>query len=75
MITTVNGAVEAFVRAVAVESLPVRVNAVSPGWVAETLQAMGRDPALGIPAADVAKVLVRQLREGAPGTIAPAAKA
>jgi len=74
MVTTVCAAVEGFVRAVAVESLPVRVNAVSPGWVAETLQAMGRDPALGIPAADVAKVMVRQLREGAPGTIAPAAK-
>lgn len=41
MITTVNGAVEAFVRAAGVEPLSVRVNAVSPGWVAETLQAMG----------------------------------
>ena len=75
MITTVNAAVEAFVRAVAVESLPVRVNAVSPGWVAETLKAMGRDPAGGIPAADVAKVAVRQLREGEAGTVVLAAKA
>ena len=49
MVTTVNAAVEAFVRATAVEPLNVRVNAVSPGWVAETLQAMGRDPAPGIP--------------------------
>lgn len=74
MITTVNAAVEAFVRAVAVESLPVRVNAVSPGWVAETLKAMGRDPSAGIPAAKVAEVAVRQLREGAAGTVALAAK-
>ncbi len=75
IITTVNAAVEAFVRAVAVEpSIAVRVNAVSPGWVSETLQAMGRDPAGGIPAADVAKVVVRQLREGASGSVAPAAK-
>ena len=74
MITTVNAAVEAFVRALAVESLPVRVNAVSPGWVAETLKAMGRDPAGGIPAAGVAEVLVRQVREGATGTVALAAK-
>ena len=35
MVTTVNAAVEAFVRAAAVEPLNVRVNAVSPGWVTE----------------------------------------
>jgi NAD(P)-dependent dehydrogenase (short-subunit alcohol dehydrogenase family) len=75
IITTVNAAVEAFVRAVAAEpSITVRVNAVSPGWVAETLQAMGRDPAGGIPAAEVAQVLVRQLREGPTGSVAPSAR-
>lgn len=75
IITTVNAAVEAFVRAAAAEpSLPVRVNAVSPGWVSETLQAMGRNPSDGIPAAEVAKVMVRQLREGPTGSVAPAAK-
>ena len=74
MITTVNAAVEAFVRAAAVEPIPVRINAVSPGWVAETLQAMGRDPAPGIPASEVAQVFVRQLREGASGSIALAAR-
>ncbi len=75
IITTVNAAVEAFVRAVAAEpSITVRVNAVSPGWVAETLQAMGRDPAGGIPAAEVAQVLVRQLREGRTGSVAPSAR-
>jgi NAD(P)-dependent dehydrogenase (short-subunit alcohol dehydrogenase family) len=75
IITTVNSAVEAFVRAAAVEpQIAVRVNAVSPGWVAETLPAMGRDPAGGISAADVAKTMVRQSREGASGSVAPAAK-
>ena len=74
MITTVNAAVEAFVRAAAAEPVGVRVNAVSPGWVRETLQAMGRDPASGIPAAEVAQVFVRQLREGASGSVALAAK-
>ena len=74
MITTVNAAVEAFVRAAVVEPIAVRVNAVSPGWVAETLQAMGRDPAGGIPAAEVAQVFVRQLREGASGSVALAAR-
>src|SRR5208282_1079916 len=75
ILTTVNAAVEAFVRAAAVEPIPVRVNAVSPGWVAETLQAMGRDPAGGISAADVARVFLRQLRDGASGSIAPAMRA
>jgi len=75
IITTVNAAVEAFVRAVAVEpAITARVNAVSPGWVAETLQAMGRDPAGGISARDVAQVFMRQLQEGASGSVAPAAK-
>ena len=75
IITTVNAAVEAFVRGAAAEpSLAVRVNAVSPGWVAETLQAMGRNPSDGIAAAEVAKVVVRQLREGATGSVAPASK-
>ena len=75
IITTVNAAVEAFVRASAAEpSISVRVNAVSPGWVSETLQAMGRNPAEGIPVAEVAKITVRQFREGATGSVAPAAK-
>ena len=75
VITTVNSAVDAFVRAVAVEpSISIRVNTVSPGWVSETLQAMGRNPAEGIPAAEVAKIVVRQFREGRTGSVAPAAK-
>ncbi len=75
IITTVNAAVEAFVRAAAIEpAITIRVNAVSPGWVAETLKAMGRDPAPGILAADVATIAVRQCREGASGSVAPAAK-
>ena len=42
IITTVNSAVDAFVRAIAAEpSISVRVNAVSPGWVSETLQGDG----------------------------------
>ncbi|HEY3719129.1 MAG TPA: short chain dehydrogenase [Roseiarcus sp.] len=76
IITTVNSAVDAFVRAVAAEpTISIRVNAVSPGWVAETLQAMGRDPAGGILAAEVAKITVNQFRQGATGSVVPAAKA
>ena len=73
-VTTVNAAVEAFVRAAAVERMPVRVNAVSPGWVSETLAAMGGDPGIGIPAAEVAQVYLRQLRDGASGSVAPAVR-
>ena len=76
IISTVNSAVDAFARAVAAEpSISVRVNVVSPGWVSETLQAIGRNPAEGIPAAEVAKIIVRQFREGPTGSVASAAKA
>ncbi|MDR8409399.1 short chain dehydrogenase [Nonomuraea sp. 3-1Str] len=53
----VNAGLEAFVRAAAVE-LPrgLRLNAVSPGWVRETLVSLGMDPADGVPAAEVARV-------------------
>lgn len=55
-ISIVNAGVEAFGRAAALE-LPrgVRVNVVSPPWVSETLQAMGRDPSGGMPAEKVAE--------------------
>lgn len=54
-ISTVNAGLEGFVKAAALE-LPrgLRVNAVSPGWVSETLQKMGRDSSVGLPAARVA---------------------
>lgn len=55
-ISLANAGVEGFVRAAALE-LPrdLRVNVVSPPWVAETLDALGRDPSGGLPAAVVAK--------------------
>lgn len=55
-----NGGLAAFVRAAALE-IPrgIRVNAVAPGWVRETLGTMGRDGARGTPAAEVATVFVR----------------
>jgi len=54
-ISMVNAGVEAFVRAAALE-LPrkARVNAVSPPWVKETLEALGMDTSLGMPAERVA---------------------
>ena len=61
-ISVVNAGVEAFARAAALE-MPegVRVNVVSPPWVSETLAAMGRDGAGGLPAATVAKAYLHAL--------------
>jgi len=58
-ISMVNAGIEAFVRAVALE-LPrsIRANVVSPIWVSETLAAMGRDTADGMPAEKVAQAYV-----------------
>ena len=61
----VNGALIGFVRAAALElSRGVRINVVSPPWVAETLEAMGRDPSSGMTAAKVA-ITYREAAEGA----------
>lgn len=58
-ISPVNAGVEAFVRAAALESpRAIRVNAVSPPWVAETLAAMGMDSSAGMPSDELAKVYV-----------------
>jgi NAD(P)-dependent dehydrogenase (short-subunit alcohol dehydrogenase family) len=79
MIAAANGALEALARALALELAPVRVNAVSPGWIdtpiwdtlagdskAERLAAMaGRLPVgrIGQPV-DVAQVFVALMRNG-----------
>lgn len=56
VISLVNAGLEGFVRAAALE-LPrgIRINVVSPPWVRETLSRMGRDPAPGMPAMQVAQ--------------------
>ena len=52
----VNAGLEGFVRAAQLElTRGVRVNVVSPVWVRETLLALGRDPAGGMPAEQVAR--------------------
>lgn len=75
IVTTVNAAVEGFVRAAAVEiERGVRVNAVSPGWVSETMDAIGMDSSSGLPAAEVAKYYINLLESTATGTVETAAK-
>lgn len=54
-----NGALESFVRAAALEiERGLRVNAVSPVFVKETMEMMGMDPTPGLSAADTANAYV-----------------
>lgn len=54
-ISMVNAGIEGFVRAAALEiQRGIRVNAVSPIWVKETLETMGMDSSEGMPAERVA---------------------
>ena len=64
-ISLVNSGLEGFARAAALD-LPrgIRVNVVSPPWVSETLDAMGKDAATGQPSAKVAQAYVASV-EGA----------
>jgi NAD(P)-dependent dehydrogenase (short-subunit alcohol dehydrogenase family) len=58
-ISMVNAGLEGFVRAAALE-MPrkLRINAVSPPWVKETMVKFGMDPTPGLASADVAKAYV-----------------
>ncbi|WP_433176253.1 short chain dehydrogenase [Actinoallomurus sp. CA-150999] len=58
----VNAGLGAFVEAAAIE-MPrgLRLNAVSPGWVSETLKAMGEDGSQGTPATEVAHAYLRAI--------------
>lgn len=69
-VSLVNAGVEAFARAAALE-LPrgLRINVVSPPWVSETLTAMGRDPAGGLPASAVARSYVESIEGTMTGSI------
>ena len=69
-ISLVNAGIEGFVRAAALE-LPrsLRINAVSPGWVRETLVALGMDPSGGMPADQVAAAYVQSVEGKLTGEI------
>jgi NAD(P)-dependent dehydrogenase (short-subunit alcohol dehydrogenase family) len=58
-VSMVNAGLEGFVRAAALE-MPrkLRINAVSPPWVKETMVKFGMDPSPGLASADVAKAYV-----------------
>jgi NAD(P)-dependent dehydrogenase (short-subunit alcohol dehydrogenase family) len=72
-VSLVNAAIEGFVRAAALDAgKKARVNVVSPGWISETLAAMGRDPKAGVPAAVVARVYVQSVTGRQTGAVLPA---
>lgn len=73
-ISLVNAGLEGFTRAAALEApRGIRVNIVSPPWVAETLKALGMPPAGGLPASTVAKAYARSVEGKETGAvIAPA---
>jgi NAD(P)-dependent dehydrogenase (short-subunit alcohol dehydrogenase family) len=55
-ISMVNGALESYVKAAALELEQLRLNVVAPSFVKETMLIMGMDPTHGISAADTSKV-------------------
>jgi NAD(P)-dependent dehydrogenase (short-subunit alcohol dehydrogenase family) len=67
-ISMVNAGLEGFVRAAALE-LPrgIRINAVSPPWVTETLIALGMDRSIGMPADKVALAYLASVEGNATG--------
>jgi NAD(P)-dependent dehydrogenase (short-subunit alcohol dehydrogenase family) len=71
----VNAALEGFGRAAALEApRGIRVNVVSPSWITETLQKLGRPLTGGIPAAAVAQAYVRSVEGGETGQVIEPAK-
>ena len=66
----VNSGLEGFARGAALD-LPrgIRINAVSPGWVTETLVALKMDPAQGTPAAQVARTYVKAVEGSMTGQV------
>jgi NAD(P)-dependent dehydrogenase (short-subunit alcohol dehydrogenase family) len=70
VISLVNGGLEGFTRAAALEApRGIRVNIVSPPWVTETLRMYGMDPSLGLPAATVATWYVESVTGNQSGIV------
>ena len=69
-VSMVNAGLEGFVRAAALE-LPrnLRINAVSPPWVKETMVKFGMDPASGVASTEVAKAYVAAVEGSHQGKI------
>lgn len=69
-ISLVNAGLEGFVRAAALEApRGIRVNVVSPPWVTETLQKLGMDTSIGLPAETVARAYVESVTGSQTGAV------
>ena len=70
VISLVNAALEGFVGAAALEApRGIRINVVSPPWVAETLKALNMDPSSGKPAVEVAQGYVTSIEAQQTGQV------
>jgi NAD(P)-dependent dehydrogenase (short-subunit alcohol dehydrogenase family) len=69
-ISSVNAALEGFVRAAVLE-IPrgIRINVVSPPWVSETLAAMRRDCSVGMPAVKVLRAYIETIESRRNGEV------
>jgi NAD(P)-dependent dehydrogenase (short-subunit alcohol dehydrogenase family) len=76
VVSLVNSALEGFARGAALD-LPrgIRINAVAPGWVTETLVARKMDPSSGISAEQVADAYVRSVEGAMTGQVIDAVAA
>lgn len=75
-VAMVGAALEGFARAAALDlDGRYRINVVSPGWVAESRQAMGLEPEPGIWAADLAEYYVRAVGGEETGQVVEAVEA
>ncbi|AIU66772.1 short-chain dehydrogenase [Vibrio coralliilyticus] len=67
-LSMVNGALESFTKAAALEvERDIRINVVSPVFVKETMAMMGMDPTSGLSADDTAKAYVASIEGSANG--------
>lgn len=69
IVSAVNAAVEGAIRAFSLELDHLRINAVSPGWISETLSAMNMDPTQGIPAKEIATAYLATIEASNSGDI------
>lgn len=69
IVSAVNAAVEGAIRALSLELEHIRINAISPGWISETLTTLGMDASQGIPASDVAQYYIDAINTSNSGDI------
>lgn len=69
-VALVNGALDSFVRAIALDAPEGRrINVVSPGWIRETRVKLGLPPDPGVSASDVARLYLESIDSDAHGRV------